>query len=188
LEAVYGAFDFEIDYSMLVKIGQASKKNSTAALAVFYLYSTVQNHIIMKLLIFLACLLPYALKSQNILPDANTIIVKGVSFTQVCNALLDSGWAIEKKDNELQTVKTEFKPYPRLWNGVFCITVRVKDSIAYIGGLFTIAGGQLFKNEKAFNQTNRKGETHKKSASAYPFLLINQWARVFNKELTYQKL
>ncbi len=123
----------------------------------------------MRILIALVCFIPFNIKAQNILPDANTIVVKGVTFMQVCNALLDSGWTIEKKDNDLLTVKTESKAFPRYWNGVFCITVRIKDSAAYIGGLFTLAGGELIRNEQVSNQTNRKGKTFPKSAYSYPF-------------------
>ena len=46
-------------------------------------------------------------KSSNVIK----LIVKNVGFNQVCNALLDSGYTIDKKDNDLQTVKTELKSY-----------------------------------------------------------------------------
>jgi hypothetical protein len=142
----------------------------------------------MKYLIVSMCLLPVYCFSQNIPKDANTIIVKGVGFLQVCNNLLDSGWVIEKKDSELQTVRTESRDYPKYWSAKYCITIRVKDSVAYIGGLFTLGSGEIYKGEPVSNQTNKKGITYPKSAFSYPFLLINQWAKSFNKEITYQKM
>ena len=61
-----------------------------------------------KFIIILSILLlPFLVNAQNILPDANMIVVKNVGFNEVCNALLDSGYNIEKKDTELKTVRTE---------------------------------------------------------------------------------
>ncbi len=120
-------------------------------------------------------------------PDANVIVVKRITFLEFCNALLDSGWTIDKKDNDLQTVRTEPKDYPKYWNGKYLITARVKDSIVYISGFFTLGGGEIFKGEPVSNQTNKNGKTYPKSAYSYPFLLINQFALSFKKEVSYLK-
>lgn len=151
----------------------------------------------MKVLIIIF-FLPFAAAGQ-VLPNANTIIVKGVGFGQVCNALLDSGYVIDKKDNDLQTVRTESKEYPKMYNAAYKISVRVKDSVAYITGTFiapydqflTPAAGKsdpLFNNDPVYYHCNKKGKPYPKSLAGYPFLLINNWAKCFGKELEYQKL
>jgi len=121
--------------------------------------------------------------SQNILKDANTIIVKGVNFKEVCNALLDSGYTIDKKDNDLQTASTEPKSYPKYWNLKYVISIRIKDSSAYISG--KIYGSPLLNNEPIFNHCKKNGETYPKSAYGYPFILLNNFALGFKKEIFY---
>lgn len=119
-----------------------------------------------------------------------TIIVKGVSFMEVCTNLLDKGYSIDKKDTELQTVKTEEKQYPKFWNAKYRINVRVKDSVAYISGTFTVADGQLFKDDPIEFTTNKKGEPYSKHIATYPFLLIKEFAETLNKsgqEISYSK-
>src|SRR5687767_1194682 len=106
--------------------------------------------------------------SQTILPNANTIVIKNVSFTEVCMRLLDSGYVIDKKDNDMQTVRTESKVYPRYWNAAYKISVRVKDSTAYLTGTYIAPYDQwltkaanktdpLFNNDPVYNLTNNKG-------------------------------
>src|SRR5574340_1221919 len=120
--------------------------------------------------------------SQTIPRDANTILVKGVSFTEVCNALLDSGYSIDKKDAELQTVRTEVKNYPKHWNATYVINIRVKDSVAYISGTFTTPpNGGLFKDEPITYITNKKGKAYPKSLSGSAFNWLNQFALSFKK-------
>jgi len=127
------------------------------------------------------------LASAQLIPkDANTIVVKKVGFLEVCNALLDSGYIISKKDNELQTVSTENKEYPKLWSAAYKIDIRIKDSTAYISGTVTAPpGGGLYINEPLFNHTNKKGITYPKSMFGYAFLLVNDFALSFKKEITY---
>lgn len=63
---------------------------------------------------------------------ANLILVSGVGYDQVLNALLDKGYFIRKKDTELFTASTEPR---RLKNGSnYVIRVRIKDSTAYLSG------------------------------------------------------
>ena len=140
----------------------------------------------MKKIIILLNLVPFVVNAQTIPKDADVIIVKKVGFLEVCNALLDSGYTISKKDNELQTVSTENKEYPKLWNATYKINIRIKDSTAYISGtVITPPGGGLYFNEPLFNHTNKKGVTYPKSLFGYAFLLINNFALSFNKEITY---
>lgn len=142
----------------------------------------------MKYFLFLLFLLPSITNGQNIPADANTIVVKNVTFTEICNALLDSGYVIDKKDSELQTVRTEARQYPKYWNATYKVNVRVKDSAAYISATFTAPPeGGLFKDEIVTNQTNKKGATFKKGMWGYIFLLINDFALSFKKEVSYIK-
>lgn len=109
---------------------------------------------------------------------------------EVCNLLLDKGYTIDKKDNDLQTVKTEETQYPKLWNAKYRINVRVKDTVAYISGTFTGAGGEIFKDDPVEYITNRKGEPFSKHIATYPFLLIKEFAETLNKsrqEISYTK-
>jgi hypothetical protein len=126
--------------------------------------------------------------SQNIPKDVNVISVRGVKFIDVCNALLDSGYTIEKKDNDLQTAQTGIKEYPRYWNATYVFHVRVKDSILYLSATFTAPPhGELFSNEPAGNRLNKKGKVLYKSMDGYIFLLLNGFALSFNKEVAYTK-
>jgi hypothetical protein len=142
----------------------------------------------MKLLYVLILLAPIYCNAQNIPSEVNTILVKNVKFIDVCNALLDSGYTIEKKDNDLQTVETSIKQYPKLWNATYVVHVRVKDSTAYFSVTYTAPpNGGLFKNETASNLTNKKGVTLKKSLDGYIFLLLNDFALSFKRETRYLK-
>ena len=60
----------------------------------------------------------------------NTIKVTGVTFKEIANSLLDSGYTVEKKDNDLQTITTDPRPYKNYLH--YYVYVRVKDSVAYI--------------------------------------------------------
>lgn len=142
----------------------------------------------MKYLLILL-LFPSISFSQPVLKDASVIKVKGVGFLEVCNALLDSGYTIASKDNDLQTAKTDIVDFPKLWNACYIIHIRVKDSVAYISGTFTAPGrtGGLFKDEPITNVVNRKGETLRKSVSGYPFTILQSFALSFGKPVEYLK-
>jgi hypothetical protein len=113
--------------------------------------------------------------------NAKTIIVKHATFLQVCGAILDNGYTIDKKDNDLQTVRTEYREYDKLWNMTYCINVRVKDSTAYITGML---GGSL-SGEPIFNQT-KNGETAPKSLFGYGFLKMKAFAESLKGEISYE--
>lgn len=147
----------------------------------------------MKTLIFI--LFPVLCTAQ-IPRNANTIIVKGVSFSEVCSQLLDKGYSIDKKDDQLQTVRTEPKKYPKYWNAAYKINIRVKDSLAYISATFTApyenpltpaANKQepLWNNDPVTNRTNNKGKPQSKSLEGYAFSLVNEFALSFNKPVEY---
>ena len=114
----------------------------------------------------LLCFVAFTLKTiaQEIPKNVNVILVKGVSFKDVCNRLLDSGYSMQTKDNYLQTVRTEPKQYPKYWNAIYVVNVRVKDSVAFISGTITAPPqGGLLNNEPIFYQQIRK-ENHSPKA------------------------
>lgn len=127
--------------------------------------------------------------------DAKTIIVKNVTFNEVCSQLLDKGYLIEKKDDQLQTVRTEAKKYTT-WNAAYIVNIRIKDSVAFITATFTApfanpltsnAAKQepLWNNEPVYNRTNKKGVAQSKSLQGYAFKSINEFALSFNKPVEY---
>lgn len=133
----------------------------------------------MKYLLSLLLLVSVAY-AQYIPKNANTIIVKGVTFNDVVNRLLDEGWHIAQIDSVQQTIKTEATPTKR--NGVILVTmyVRVKDSIANITGNYNIEG-----NKETYAVENRgiKGSPLKNS-----FILLNEIALSFGKPVDYKTL
>lgn len=151
----------------------------------------------MKSILLFLLLLPVISIAQDILPNANAIVVKGVTFQEVCIRLLDSGYAIEKKDEQLQTIRTEPKRYPKHWNAGYVMNIRIKDSSAFISGTFTApfeqpltaAGAKqdpLWNGDPVYNFT-KKGKTYPKSLMGYPFTLMNQFAKSFGKPVEYLK-
>lgn len=148
----------------------------------------------MKLLLILL-LISSSMGYSQIPPKANVIVVKGVSFRDVCTALLDAGYRIETRDIDLQTAKTENKVYPSTWNAAYRIHVRMKDSIVYLSGSYTAPYANngltnkttdpMFKDDPAYNLTNRKGETKKTNLPSIPFLEIQKFALSFNKPVEY---
>jgi len=141
----------------------------------------------MKTLFYLLIIFLLSPRSHAQAKGDNTIKVHGISFLEICNALLDAGYAIDKKDNELQTATSEVKDYDKYWNASYKVSLRVKDSIAYITGLFTAPGrsGGVFKDEPMQYLVNRKGEVQKKALATYPFLLLNVFALSLGKQVTY---
>jgi hypothetical protein len=119
----------------------------------------------------------------------NTIKVDGVEFLQVCNALLDAGYVIEKKDNELQTAKTELKIYPKYWNAYYSIVIRIKDSSALITAFVTGPGktGGLFNDDQVEYIVTKKGKPQDKSLYGFAFSIIKEFALSFKKPVEYLK-
>lgn len=142
----------------------------------------------MKRLILLSLIIPLNLMSQQILPNANVIVAKNVTFLQACNALLDSGYIIHFKDNELMTAETDQRQYPKYWNATYRIKIRIKDSCAYITGDFTAPpGGGLFYNERVINRTDKTGKTKPKSVDGSIFILLDAFAHSLSSDITYAK-
>jgi hypothetical protein len=127
-------------------------------------------------------------------PKAKTIIIKGTTFTEVCSKLLDNGYSIEKKDEQLQTARTEHKMFPK-HNAAYRIDIRVKDSTAFITGTFTAPYDQfltpaarkvdpLWNNDPAYYQSNKKGKPT--TLPGIAFDKIKEFALSVGKEVEYQ--
>jgi len=112
-------------------------------------------------------------------------MLRPVSFNQVANALLDAGYLIDKKDNDLQTLKTEAKQFPKYWDAKYVINIRVKDSVAYITG--RIHAATIFTDDPSYYQTNNKGALFEKGLFGYPFSLMIDFAKSLGGTIEYKK-
>lgn len=120
----------------------------------------------------------------------NTIVVKNVGFIQVCNALMDAGYVIEKKDNDLQTVKTEFKEGSgkNKWMKLL-LTIRMKDSAAIITGQWyntMFPGNKVIGKEFNIENSTEKIE-YTFGNPKNCFKEVNQFALSFGKDVSYSK-
>ena len=130
----------------------------------------------------------FALSQQKIPKKTNTIEVKGVSFKEVANSLLDAGYAFEKTDSNFQTIKTEFKDGvgKNKWMKLRLMT-RVKDSTATITGEWyntMFIGAKLLGVDQTIENSTYKIEY----TSGNPkncFLEMNAFANSFKKAITY---
>jgi hypothetical protein len=141
----------------------------------------------LKLLFLTVFAFNYAfLFSQGINPEINTITVKGVTFRQVVNHLLSSGYAIAKLDNKSETVRTGFLKYPSS-NGLLnlSISVRVQDSVAVITG-------RLCYNIKNNPDTAPDSSNFVRAEYTFgpykaAFLQVDKFAKSLNSEIIYSK-
>lgn len=139
----------------------------------------------MKLLLAITLLLTYSAYAQDIPCGTNTIVMKGITFRQVCVTLLDSGYVIDKKDSELQTVTTQPRRYPKRFNASYIISCRVKDSSAYFTVTFNAPpDGGIVRNEPSTYQCKKSGRPID-NIFTYPFMLLNSFVKGFGKEIIY---
>lgn len=112
------------------------------------------------------------------------IVITGVSFNDVAAKLLDAHFLIEKKDVELGTIKTERRDvdYQKQKGGFIILSVRVKDSTAFIRGTcgldmsFANMGSLEYRVEnKGGNGDIRKGA----------FKVMNEFALSFSMPVKY---
>lgn len=148
----------------------------------------------MKYLLGLLLLICTAVHAQ-IPKNANAIEVKGVSFKEVVNRLLDSNFSIAKIDSNFQTVETAPRyVYKNSYPLKLIIKARVKDSIATIQGVYGNDNKDDFK-DGSFSRMmagvdNAIGNypiwQHKKKPT--PFTVMNNLALSFNKPVAYKQL
>lgn len=132
----------------------------------------------MKFLLFL--LLPLASYCQPTI-KSSTIKVDSVTFLDACNKLLDLGYQIEKKDNDLQTASTEYRQFANSYNAEYKIIIRVKDSVLTVTGVLRAPSGTgaLFNDEKIYLAKA------KKSPVSIAFGYLDAFAKSFNKPVEY---
>lgn len=106
----------------------------------------------------------------------NTILVKGVTFEQVVNKLLDQGYRIDKIDKDYKTVKTEYSEPRSGYTYKECLDIRVKDSVATITGKASNLGLEINIEYQKW------GGLYKLS-----FEDMNQFAKSLNGQIAYLK-
>jgi len=144
----------------------------------------------MKTLFYLLIIFPISQQSHAQVKGDKTIRVQDVGFTQVCNALLDAGFIIDKKDDDLQTVKTEFKDGTgnNKWMKLL-LTVRLKDSVAIITGSWynsTVIGTKLLGQEQTIENNTAKIE-YTNGNPKRCFNEMKAFALSLGKQITYSK-
>ena len=123
--------------------------------------------------------------SRHIPENAKVIYINNSDFKSACNAILDQGFTIDKKDNELQFAETI---HPGLnealpeWKPI--ITLRIKDGR-------TILRAKIFSSVykdyiEAFNRSNKNGKPQK-NAYVYAFMMCYKIAKSLGNEITFSK-
>lgn len=150
-----------------------------------------------KYVVILPLLIVISAYSQNIPDKTNTLIIKGATFKEACVALLDKGYTIEKKDDDLQFVRTEPKRYDKKFNAAYTMNIRAKDSVIIIKGTFTAPYDhfltkesnrvELFKDDPLIYRCNKKGEPRSNRIDVYGFMQVVKFAKLFEKEISYTK-
>lgn len=136
----------------------------------------------MRAFIFLFIGLLLAFYADGQIPlKTNAIVVKEVSFAEACSKILDKGYEIEKKDNDLMTAKTVSREYVRFWNAEYTISIRVKDSTLHIIGAVTAPPktGGLFDNRRLEQDRGAK------NLFTVGFSYLDEYARTFGKPIEY---
>lgn len=138
--------------------------------------------------------LGYVCRGQDIPLNSNLIVVHGVDFKQVVNRLLDSGYFIKKIDSNFNTAETELQEFNN--NGVMqqmFLRVRVKDSTAFISGLFGFRDnsdgryqpGSIAAAIGGVENPIANVKAWKKRKKPTPFTMMNNYALSFNKPVEY---
>lgn len=134
-------------------------------------------------------LLPiFAISQEKIPKKTNTIEVKGISFNEAANGLLDAGYIFEKIDSNFNTIKTEFKEGmgKNKWMKLR-ILVRIKDSTAIVTGEWyntMFIGGKILGVDQTIENSTFKIE----NTSGNPkncFAEMNVFALSFRKSVQY---
>lgn len=135
----------------------------------------------MKTILTLILIYPLSLQAQDTIPvKASVILVKGVSFKEVVNQLLDRGYSMSKIDSNFNTLETD--PYePKYKTGLvhrMIVRARVKDSTAQ----FTATYGLGYNAQAADPVANFKMW---RNSNKTPWYELNSFALSFNKPVEY---
>lgn len=116
--------------------------------------------------------------------NATGISVTGADLLSVANALLDKGFKIDKKDNELGTLKTEERGYENnMWYLV--IDVRVKDSTAYITGQIKVMVSPMGNTRRLYEPVIYRGM--KNAPYKLAFAEMDSVAHALSANVNYTK-
>ena len=119
--------------------------------------------------------------SRHIIDEANIIYVHNSDFKKVCNAVLDAGFTIDKKDNELQTIETK-EPKDNVWIPI--LFIRIKDSITIIKPKYYTHIGNMW-GDGTYKQ-NKKGKP-RQNAIVHAFLQAYKVARLIGGQIECKK-
>lgn len=135
----------------------------------------------MRLILLAMVLLTASAKAQDIPCGTTTIVVHNVSFKNICSSLLDSGYLLDGKDADMQTVSTQPRAYPKRFSATFVINVRVKDSAAHFTTTFTAPkDGSIVRNEPSTFKCKKNGKPID-NIFTYPFILLDSFVRGLGK-------
>lgn len=129
-----------------------------------------------------ACLL-LLIFQQSIPPKANTIVLKAVSFNQVCTSLVEKGYQIEAKDSALQTIRTVPQRFENTYGANQILFIRLKDSTAIITSTYNNDSGN---NYPVYNDAGSNGKT-RRSLPGKAFTKMNEFALSLNKPVEYKR-
>ena len=116
--------------------------------------------------------------SRHIPNGSTTITVSGITFAEMCNAVLDAGLTIDRKDNDLQTLSTTFSK-KEVWEPV--IFIRVKDNIA-------VLRSEIYSDFLGFQNSYYKEKRNRRvvqNAYMNGFMTIYKIAKSLNKQMVY---
>jgi hypothetical protein len=137
--------------------------------------------------IFLLLLAPLWAMSQEPPKGSNEIIVKGISYQDALQHLMDLGYIIDKHDAELGQITTAPKADKNGYSRIFAI--RVKDSTAFITGTYNLNmtfGSSLMKQNSSYDPIQYTG--WKTGANRIEFGYMDELARAMGGTVTYGKL
>lgn len=145
----------------------------------------MRHPILIVLLIF-----PCYLNAQEAPLNAIEIEIKGITFKELVNRLLDSNYSMNKIDSNFQYVETA--PIKRAGaTGSFTMKVRVKDSSAFLNGTIRFGDKTDFRANSIgwhlagsdYPLINSKAWKRKKYN---PFKVMNNYALSFGKPISYK--
>jgi len=116
----------------------------------------------------------------------NIIIAKNVSFKTACEVLMNEGFVIDKKDNDLLTVKTEPKMTKGVWLTTIIVYVRIVDSSARINTTFTLEN-TILKDEPLGYPATKKGRFQSSTATGQAWTVVHGLASKMSSDLIYER-
>ncbi len=128
----------------------------------------------MKQLLFALLILPIGLNAQEPAKGTTKIIVKNVTYNDAVQALIASGYMIDKSDKDLQLITTQAMETKRMPCTYKLQIVIQKDSSAIITGVFKI-NTKFMGVEDDFKPITRRGAN--RSAYGESFYLMDVYAK-----------